>query len=95
MNDYIKERVRYLAFGNFSRAVEYLGDISPQIDDKTAFADMGDSLDIIDFVLAVEKEFGIEIDEKIANAWTAVGQVEDYLIQNINQTNLAQKPEEN
>ena len=42
--------------------------------------DLGaDSLDTIELFMAIEEEFGVQIDDETAEGWTTVGDVIDYL----------------
>lgn len=60
---------------------ERLGVTPDKVTPEAKFADdLGaDSLDKIELVMAVEEEFGVEIDDAVAAPWQTVGDVETYL----------------
>ena len=54
-----------------------VGDVKPESDFVT---DLGaDSLDVIELIMALEDEFGIEISEDAEDAFTTVSTVFDYI----------------
>lgn len=58
-----------------------LGSDPEQITRESRFVeDLGaDSLDTIELVMAIEEEFGVQIDDETAEGWSTVGDVIDYL----------------
>ena len=40
----------------------------------------GDSLDLVELVMTLEDEFGIEIPDDVAENWVTCGQVIDYMV---------------
>ncbi len=65
--------------------VEQLGVPETSITTEAAFVDdLGaDSLDIVELVMALEEEFDIEIPDADAEKVTTVGDVVDYLKENV------------
>lgn len=65
--------------------VEQLGVPETSITSEAAFVDdLGaDSLDIVELVMALEEEFDIEIPDADAEKVTTVGDVVDYLKENV------------
>ena len=56
----------------------------PQADitaDTKLYEDLqGDSLDLVELVMTLEDEFGIEIPDDVAENWVTCGQVIDYMV---------------
>ena len=60
---------------------EKLGVPEAKVEEKSSFVnDLGaDSLDVVEFVMAVEQEFGIEIPDDQASKLTTVGEAGKYI----------------
>ncbi|ODQ60098.1 hypothetical protein WICANDRAFT_22907, partial [Wickerhamomyces anomalus NRRL Y-366-8] len=51
--------------------------------EQNIITDLGlDSLDAVEYLVAVEEEFDIEMDENSANQLKTVGQIVEYIINN-------------
>ncbi len=60
--------------------VEQLDVDEKDIELKTSFQDLNaDSLDIVELIMAIEEEFGIEIPDEDAEKLTTVGAAVDYI----------------
>ena len=44
---------------------------------------LADSLDIVEIIMAIEEEFGIQVDDEDAIGFKTVGEVVDYIEKNI------------
>ena len=57
-----------------------LGPGAVTITEKTTADDLGaDSLDFIEFIMAVEEAFDVEISDDLADEWHTMGDVVEYL----------------
>ena len=65
--------------------VEQLGTPETSVTSEASFVDdLGaDSLDIVELVMAIEEEFSIEIPDADAEKVTTVGDVVDYIKENV------------
>ncbi len=52
------------------------------ITEETAFKDLGDSMDLIELIMALEEEFDIEIDDEETDSIKTVGDAVEYIRQN-------------
>lgn len=52
------------------------------ITEDTAFKDLGDSMDLIELIMAMEEEFDMEIEDEEADSIKTVGDALDYIKQN-------------
>lgn len=61
--------------------VDQLGVDAGEVEVNTAFVeDLGaDSLDIVELIMALEEEFGVEISDEKAESLTTVGDAVDYI----------------
>ncbi len=61
--------------------VEQLGVDQGEVDVETSFVDdLGaDSLDIVELIMALEEEFGVEISDEQAESITTVGEAVEYI----------------
>ena len=66
--------------------IEQLGVTESAVTSEASFLDdlSADSLDIVELVMAVEEEFDIEIPDEDAEKVTAVGDVVEYIKDNVN-----------
>lgn len=67
--------------------VEQLGVEEEKVTSESGFLDdLGaDSLDVVEFILALEEEFGIEIPEEDVEKIVTVGDVVEYIMDNLEQ----------
>lgn len=80
--DTIEERV--------CRAVRReLGLLRPRATDRLVEDYLVDSLDRVGLVLAVEEEFGVEVPDDDAEAWTTVGSITAYVTQRLDRPEAA------
>ena len=64
--------------------VEQLGVAETSVNMESSFIDLGaDSLDIVELVMALEEEFDIEIPDADAEKVVTVGDVVDYIKENV------------
>lgn len=68
-----------------ARVVEQLGVAETAVTSEASFVDdLGaDSLDIVELVMAIEEEFSIEIPDADAEKVSTVGDVVDYIKENV------------
>lgn len=52
------------------------------ITEETAFKDLGDSMDLIELIMALEEEFDIEMDDEETDNIKTVGDAVEYIRQN-------------
>lgn len=52
------------------------------ITEETAFKDLGDSMDLIELIMALEEEFDIEMDDEETDSIKTVGDAVEYIRQN-------------
>lgn len=66
--------------------IEQLGVAESAVTTEASFLDdlSADSLDIVELVMALEEEFDIEIPDEDAEKVTTVGDVVDYIKDNVN-----------
>lgn len=69
---------------NFERIkkiiVEYLGVDENDVTPDSAIEDLGaDSLDLVETIMAVEDEFGVEFEDGDVEAFKTVGDIVDYI----------------
>lgn len=66
--------------------IEQLGVAESAVTSEASFLDdlSADSLDIVELVMALEEEFDIEIPDEDAEKVTTVGDVVDYIKDNVN-----------
>ncbi len=66
--------------------IEQLGVAENAVTSEASFLDdlSADSLDIVELVMALEEEFDIEIPDEDAEKVTTVGDVVDYIKDNVN-----------
>ncbi len=66
--------------------IEQLGVTESAVTSEASFLDdlSADSLDIVELVMALEEEFDIEIPDEDAEKVTTVGDVVDYIKDNVN-----------
>ncbi|MBO8167810.1 MAG: acyl carrier protein [Thermoanaerobacteraceae bacterium] len=63
--------------------VEQLGVDADEVTMETSFEDLDmDSLDIVELIMALEEEFGLEISDEEAEKLTTVGAVVEYIKEN-------------
>lgn len=62
--------------------VDQLGVDADEVSMKTSFEDLDmDSLDIVELIMAMEEEFGLEISDEEAEKLTTVGAAVEYIQQ--------------
>ncbi len=60
--------------------VDQLGAEADEVNMKTSFEDLDmDSLDIVELIMALEEEFGLEISDEEAEKLTTVGAAVEYI----------------
>ncbi|MGO1580972.1 MAG: acyl carrier protein [Peptoniphilaceae bacterium] len=74
----MKERILELIAVQFNRNVEELEDDMTFENDLSA-----DSIDIVELVMSIEDEFGIEIDDEVLSKMETISDVLDYVEENI------------
>ena len=62
---------------------DQLGVDEPQVVPSASFADdlNADSLDLVELIMAIEEEFGIEISDEDANQLTTVGAAQEFVLE--------------
>ncbi|EFI42358.1 MULTISPECIES: acyl carrier protein [Peptoniphilus] len=70
----MKNKVLELIASQFNKEVEDLREDTSFADDLNA-----DSIDIVELVMSIEDEFGIEIEDDILENMSTIGDVLDYL----------------
>ena len=58
---------------------EQFGLDAESVTEETAFKDLGDSMDLIEFIMALEEEFDMEIEDEEAEKLKTVGDAMEYL----------------
>ena len=58
---------------------EQFGLDAESITEETAFKDLGDSMDLIELIMALEEEFDMEIEDEEAEKLKTVGDAIEYL----------------
>ncbi len=61
---------------------EQFGIDEESITEDTPFKELGDSMDLIELIMALEEEFDMEIDDDETNKIKTVGDAAEYIIQN-------------
>ena len=79
MSASIEERVKTIICDQLGKEAEKVTLSASFIDDLGA-----DSLDIVELVMAIEEEFDIEIPDSDAEKVVTVGDVVDYIKENVN-----------
>lgn len=62
--------------------VEQFGVPADSVNEDTAFKDLGDSMDLIELIMALEEEFDLEIDDEETDKIKTVGDACEYIRQN-------------
>ncbi|RVU55300.1 acyl carrier protein [Anaerosphaera multitolerans] len=70
----MKERILELIATQFNREVEELDEDMSFVDDLNA-----DSIDIVEFVMTIEDELDLEIDDEVIEKMSTIGDVIDYI----------------
>ena len=66
------ERIREIIAEQFGLDAE-------SVTEETAFKDLGDSMDLIELIMALEEEFDMEIEDEEAEKLKTVGDAMEYL----------------
>lgn len=61
---------------------EQFGIEAESITEETSFKELGDSMDLIELIMALEEEFDMEIEDEDANKIKTVGDAAEYIVQN-------------
>lgn len=61
---------------------EQFGVDADSITEDTAFKELGDSMDLIELIMAMEEEFDMEIEDEDAETIKTVGDALEYIRQN-------------
>lgn len=61
---------------------EQFGVDPESITEETAFKDLGDSMDLIELIMALEEEFDVEMDDEDTDNIKTVGDAIEYIRQN-------------
>ena len=61
---------------------EQFGVTPDSVTEDTAFKDLGDSMDLIELIMALEEEFDLEIDDEQTDKIKTVGDACEYIRQN-------------
>ncbi|MBQ2941436.1 MAG: acyl carrier protein [Clostridia bacterium] len=61
---------------------EQFGVDADSITEDTAFKELGDSMDLIELIMAMEEEFDMEIEDEDAETMKTVGDALEYIRQN-------------
>ncbi len=61
---------------------EQFGIDAESITEETPFKELGDSMDLIELIMALEEEFDMEIEDEDANKIKTVGDAAEYIVQN-------------
>ncbi len=61
---------------------EQFGIDEESITEETPFKELGDSMDLIELIMALEEEFDMEIEDEDANKIKTVGDAAEYIVQN-------------
>ncbi len=61
---------------------EQFGVEPDSVTEDTAFKDLGDSMDLIELIMALEEEFDLEIDDEKTDKIRTVGDACEYIRQN-------------
>ncbi len=62
--------------------VEQFGVTADSVTEETAFKDLGDSMDLIELIMALEEEFDLEIEDEETDKIKTVGDACEYIRQN-------------
>ncbi|MDO5478587.1 MAG: acyl carrier protein [Clostridia bacterium] len=61
---------------------EQFGIDADSVTEETAFKELGDSMDLIELIMAMEEEFDMEIEDEDAESIKTVGDALEYIRQN-------------
>ncbi len=61
---------------------EQFGIDADSVTEETAFKELGDSMDLIELIMAMEEEFDMEIEDEDAETIKTVGDALEYIRQN-------------
>lgn len=80
---YKNERKKIMEFEKMKDIIaEQFGVDADSITEDTAFKELGDSMDLIELIMAMEEEFDMEIEDEDAETMKTVGDALEYIRQN-------------